>query len=309
LFEDALSRPRSGCGIVLNAYGAGYADRALVTASYIRRLVLPQGWCGEIQTDTYVPITIFTDANILPATIAGIEFVFLPAVAAELAMKSFPEMEENFHETPMLWWKRIVALANSPYELTIALDLDSLPRTGEALADAFGQLRTADLFTVEAPSPYGGSFNNPSTPAPPWLTEAEAADWSSFPERNLGLVGWNLASETTRSLVLLFARAFVREIDSGAAVHGDQTAFREALFLHEHVYASGLYEHRCEPKTCCRHDVTTACAWVHDKEESDVMLHSYSADHEEESVTPYDEDVGALSPPSDQYIGGFGFIR
>ena len=42
--------------------------------------------------------------------------------------------------------------------------------------------------------------------------------WASFPERNLGLVGWNFARESTRALALDFAHAFARELADGAAV-------------------------------------------------------------------------------------------
>ena len=89
---------------------------------------------------------------------------------------------------------------------------------GAAAGEAFAQLRDADLFTAEAPVPFGGSFGAAAAPAPPGLTAAEAAAWAAFPERNLGLVGWNFRRAAARGVALDFARAFARELQGGAAV-------------------------------------------------------------------------------------------
>jgi len=269
----AASRTRKGCGIILSAFGPKYADRALRTAEYLRGLDLPPGWCAdEGEEEVHAKITIFTDVLPLPSHGDGIQVVYLPAAAGALAERTFPVpgAAPRYQASPAVWWKRIVGLLNSPYMLTLALDLDCLPRTGAAAGEAFAQLRDADLFTAEAPVPFGGSFGAAAAPAPPGLTAAEAASWAAFPERNLGLVGWNFRRAAARGVALDFARAFARELQGGAAVRGDQTAFREALFEHR---GRGLREHRCDGATCCRWRADAACAWVHGRGTARALLH------------------------------------
>jgi hypothetical protein len=236
---------------------------------YIRGLALPQDWCGATagaeDHESRASVTIFSDMSHLPdAPGDGVRFVYLPAEAGALADKTFsvPEAAPEYHVTPEIWWKRIVALFHSPYELTLTLDIDSLPTSGAALAGAFADLRDANVFTAQAPMPYGGSFGNKLHPAPPGLTPTETAAWESFPERNLGLVGWNFNSESARAVAVDFARAFVRELETGAAVHGDQTAFREALFQHR----VSVRERLCETTECCRWTGGATCSWLHSHE-------------------------------------------
>lgn len=271
----AFSRQRQGCGIILNAYGKEkYIDRAVQTAKYLHDLEPTQGWCPDEKEEVKAKITIFTDVLPLPEVDGdGTRFVYLPDEAGKLAAKTFavPHSAPSFHASPTVWWKRIVGLLRSPYMRTLTLDLDCLPRTGAAVADAFAQLRDNDLFTAKAPVPYGGSFGVSSAPAPPGLTESQAAAWKAFPERNLGLVGWNFHSESARTLVLDYADAFARELGRGAAVNGDQTAFREALFQHR-ASASGLREVQCAEGTCCRWRADDTCTWVHGRRLAKVLL-------------------------------------
>ena len=129
----AASRTRKGCGIILSAFGPKYADRALRTAEYLRGLDLPPGWCAdEGEEGVHAKITIFTDVLPLPSHGDGIQVVYFPAAAGALAERTFPVpgAAPRYQASPAVWWKRIVGLLNSPYMLTLALDLDCLPRTG-----------------------------------------------------------------------------------------------------------------------------------------------------------------------------------
>ena len=110
--------------------GSGRAPDALAAH---RGLDLPPGWCAdEGEEEVHAKITIFTDVLPLPSHGDGIQVVYLPAAAGALAERTFPVpgAAPRYQASPAVWWKRIVGLLNSPYMLTLALDLDCLPRTG-----------------------------------------------------------------------------------------------------------------------------------------------------------------------------------
>lgn len=256
--------------MLLNAVGVQYTDEAMRAASCILRSADGAGidWCGGHGRRQTLPlVTVYTDQNATvtatiastaPAGVALHHYASLPdrPIGWRIALQSMRLRPRNFQAHPIIWWLRLVALLNAPYELVLMLDVDAaVPLSSASLPFVFERLVRHDMLVVlEDMFPFGASFNRNTKPAPNNLTHADLARFAAFEERNMGLIGWNLGSATSRLVLERLVGSYRREASLGHVRH-DQYSLREALFLTPNVR-----EWRCPTHICCRSYIgTTNC--------------------------------------------------
>eukprot|EP00730_Choanoeca_flexa_P007362 TRINITY_DN12321_c1_g1_i1.p1 TRINITY_DN12321_c1_g1~~TRINITY_DN12321_c1_g1_i1.p1 ORF type:complete len:385 (+),score=35.32 TRINITY_DN12321_c1_g1_i1:136-1155(+) len=169
---------------------------------------------------------------------------------------------------PTLWLRRICATLLTPFAITLNADADSLP-CAPTWSDIFAPMEHSDVASIAAPWPYGGSCNNRNSPAPP--VHHSAHPWPSFPESNLGTIMLNMSALSVQKTLVLYLDAYVREITDyvrlskqsgklGYCIHGDQTAWREAVYMMMDELKTARFKGVCRPKK--KHD-TTGCLIYH----------------------------------------------
>lgn len=136
--------------------------------------------------------------------------------------------------TPALWWKRIWALRHSPWGRTLALDLDA--RLCDPFFKVFEMLgrnpaRPVHVVDSFAPIPFGGSCDRKTEQVQ--IPPNRMSSFTIFPERNLGALAIDNSNADVQKLLNLYEQIYIREMTSAdnKCFLGDQTAWREALFL------------------------------------------------------------------------------
>jgi len=152
-------------------------------------------------------------------------------------------------------WYHAQVMINSPFELTVYLDVDAYPCSGGGISRLLWKLHNSNasfgsLVVSEDIGQCQSTSGDCTKPHPPGMRRSEAKAWQKFGERHAGVVVVNMRK--CRLLMKSFARAIRR---SAGTVTGDQYALREALFMMRKEVPQLVYK----DDEVCRYDKQAVC--------------------------------------------------
>jgi len=239
------------------AIGETYGLIGMKVAARTRSLPAAPGWCPLDPSLDHIPVTLFTD---VPASaLAQALQKDRPGAQVELARRAFfgssvagvsvvPEARlsawdgEQRRDGVLLrhlggWkvrWLHVQAMLQSPYTMTLYLDVDALPCSSRGIARLFQRVANRGAAIgcpiVVAQQKCQSTQGDCHTPHPEMLTEHGLAEWANFTERNAGVVVFDM--RMAKPILQEFARTVKRKAGS---ISGDQYGLREALFKHRHI--------------------------------------------------------------------------
>jgi hypothetical protein len=144
-----------------------------------------------------------------------------------LSMPLIPSFKPFFHESPVIWMKRIVGWLHSPFSKTMAIDADVYVCPGfDSLFDTY--IDNKHLLAATIANTQFGNTNGSKLPLRPGIP---AKEFAQFPERNMGFIIVNTGHPKGLELLALFRDAYARHLnDPNVYILGDQASMREALF-------------------------------------------------------------------------------
>lgn len=235
------------CGVVLGSFGSDeYVSIGTKVAKYIRNLNVSRGWCPEEPGLASVPVAFFTD---FPGYSCpdGIQCFNLEALAPWEGGASKSTGSNSHLGFWKYRWYHSQMLVHSPYELTLSLDVDALPCSGDAITSIFTAFKEKGVSLGSVMHDHSPCAMTPggncSDMSPAGTTNDDMMLWEKFIERNCGFI---LADKRkTKSLFEEWA-ANIRTTE-GIAL-GDQLPYRQALFTHR----NDIKEHIFNEKEVCR---------------------------------------------------------
>jgi len=262
VFKKTSSSNR--CGVVLGAFGSqNYVNIGTKVAKHIRALQVSKGWCTEQPELSSVPVAFFTD----------------------LKDHACPEGVECFGESDMAPWKsadnkiggsnahlgswkyrwyHAQMMVNSPYDLTLYVDVDALPCSGEAIQSLFATFVTKDVVLGSIrhnTNPCAMTGGKCSAMPPVGIMAAEHGEWAKFQERNGGVILADM-----RKMKHIFEEWAMNIDKTAGKALGDQLGYRQALFMHRNK----IKEHTFNESEVCRslpfatHNCNKGC-WISHK--------------------------------------------
>lgn len=215
----------------MGAFGSkSYVDIGDKVINHIKAMKPPKGWCPEQPELDYLPITYFTDLkeHVCPE---GVQCL------TDEAMKKWEGGEKKISgsNSHLGSWKlrfyHAQMIVSSPYDLTLYLDMDALPCSGDAIAKVFSAFK--DGVTL-------GSILKPADPRPSSLAKCDAdlKKCGQEAERNAGVI---LAdTRKTRTLMEEWGEG-IKQLAGKA--DGDQAAYIQVLRKHIKAGDQNLKEH------------------------------------------------------------------
>mmetsp|Transcript_108503 Transcript_108503/g.317447 ORF Transcript_108503/g.317447 Transcript_108503/m.317447 type:complete len:338 (+) Transcript_108503:135-1148(+) len=270
------------CGVVMMASGQGYAATAMRVANRTSRLSARKGWCPLDSELDHVPVTLFTDID--PLTLqryVDFEVAKVGKAVGTSNLRIRPIRELPPWEGPMsnkrlkghlgnwmLRWYHAQIILAAPYTMVTYLDVDALPCTAHGITRLMEKLISQHAF-FGAPMVIDflkcqSSAGDCAVPHPGGINAQELRDWTSFTERNSGVMVMDMRQ--ARPIAKDFASAIVRHAGN---VSGDQFALREALFIHRHDVPqltfndSEVCRYRRPSEIRCETEAKTGCAIHH----------------------------------------------
>ncbi len=200
------------------------------------------------------------------------------------------------HYDHTIWLKRIEAARASPFSVTLWLDNDAYPCVGGVNA-LWRQLAAhVDVVAAVAKEKFGGTGKASWYPGAP-----KQGGFVSFPERNLGTVLVASSRSSVRRMLAEYEATFVRQTsDMRYYLHGDQPAFREALFRASVEWPAGERVRHAEAPTrrLCR--LSGSCGagcW---------FVHKRKAVHDTpRPATPCSLDLGGCEPLQPNHLADY----
>jgi len=235
------SQKQGSCGIVMGAFGSkSYVDIADKVLKHISALEFPKGWCPEQPELDKAQIAFFTDLkdHVCPAGVQCLD---------ETAMASWDGGAKKMSggSSHLGNWKyrfyHAQMLVNSPFDLTLYLDVDALPCSGDAIAKVFSVFKEGATL---------GSILKPESPRPKALEacDADPQKCAQKADRNAGVILADIRK--TKPLFESWSEE-VKKIAGHA--DGDQAAYIIAIRKHIKDNDIDLNEHFFGYKQISRH--------------------------------------------------------
>lgn len=240
LAEHAKDKKQS-CGIVMGAFGSkNYVEIGHKVLDHIKAMKPPKGWCPEQPELDYLPIAFFTDLedHVCPS---GIQCF------SDKDMKPWEGNAKNIGGTNshLGSWKyrfyHAQMIVSSPFDLTLYLDVDALPCSGEAIAKVFSAFK--DGVTL-------GSILKPLDPRPGSLRKCDQdlEKCATKADRNAGVILTD--TRKTKTLMEEWGEG-IKKIAGHA--DGDQAAYIKVLRKYIAQNDTNLKEHFFTSKQISRH--------------------------------------------------------
>lgn len=259
------------CGVVLGGFGsAKYVETGMKVAKYIRSLNISQGWCPEQDLDK-IPVAFFSDKTGLECP-EGVECFGKDNMAPwrhgrmEIARPGSTHLGSWKYR-----WYHAQMLVNSPYELTLYVDVDALPCSGVGIESMFRAFKEgATLGSIKHNHPCGMTMGDCSKYKPKGTAKEDKAEWKHFEERNGGVI----LADIRKTKHIFQEWALRIEATAGAIdVKGDQLAYRQALFNHrketkEHLFTD---EQVCRALPAKDYNCKQGGCWIYHKPEMQAL--------------------------------------
>jgi len=250
LQKSETAQGSASCGVVLGGFGSqNYVNIARKVATHIRALEMPKGWCPEQPGLDKAPVTLFGDKadGVCPE---GVNCLLEKDMAPwEGGDKSIGGQQSHLGSWKFRFYHAQM-LINSPYNLTLYVDVDALPCTGEGVANFFKLAKEGvTLGSIKHEEHLGGGGG-----APPGMKSEDHADWSKWPEHNAGVIYADL--RVTKPMFEEWAEGIKRTAGHAA---GDQFAYRQATFNHRKTFKEHFFNdlqvcrNLSGPKHNCKH--------------------------------------------------------
>jgi len=247
----------AACGVVMMAWGQSYSKLAATVASRTRRLPAHKGWCPLDPELDHIPVALFTDTpkqQLIPCMSQGVRLTEID-VHEEFELDAWMGVEGNDHLNHMLgtWkmrWYHAQSILQSPYKLSLYLDVDALPCSAHGISSLFHELvQEKALFgsTLVLVKKCHMTNGNCTFPHPPDLEKQKALEWKNFTERNSGVL---VVDKKAKPILEEWGTVIKR---MAGQVMGDQYALREALFKYRDTIPQHIYS---DKKVCRYHNAT-----------------------------------------------------
>lgn len=243
--------------------GKSYMDIGTKVAQHIRAIKVKRGWCPDQPKLASVPVALFTDFKDF-ACPEGVQCFSEKDMAPwNGASKNIGGNNAHLGSWKFRWYHAQM-LIKSPFPLTLYLDIDALPCSGDAIASIFATFKDKSVSLgsiMHDSNPCASSGGSCNALQPSNITNEDKKEWSHFSERNAGVILADLRK--TRPIFEEWARNI--ENTAGKAT-GDQLGYRQALFRHR----KDLAEYHFKPTEVCRslpaaqHNCKKGC-WIEHK--------------------------------------------
>jgi len=231
------------CGIVMGAFGSSsYVGTGDKVVNHIRKYHLPKGWCPEQpELEGPVPFAYFTDLkdHVCPE---GVQcFPETKMDAWDGGNKKMGGAVSHLGSWKYRYWHAQM-LVHSPFDLTLYIDVDALPCSGEALAKVFSIFKNGNVTL--------GSILKPNNPHPSGLEacDADLEKCAEKADRNCGVIVADLRK--TKKLFEDWSEG-IKKIAGHA--DGDQAAYIKTLRQHLKDKDVDIKEHYFPYKQISRH--------------------------------------------------------
>jgi len=298
---DFASKPKAKCGVVMMAMGKEYSKIAYKVATRTRMMEVPKNWCPYDHKLNYIPVTLFSDLpvpNFLQSAPATIKFraetnasvdntedldalevgnVNVDDVIDGVDVEPESSMKEwkgpktlNLARHLGSWklrWYHVQSMLNSPYALTLYLDVDALPCTAKGISRLMHKITDSDAAVgtpiVADDRPCGSTNNDCVDPHPKFNADRneDIHKWKRFHERNAGV----MVIDMKKGRPILKEYAYQLQKMAGN-IAGDQFALRVALFKNQNltqVIFPNTEVCRYKPAGSCETDEKAGCAIHH----------------------------------------------
>jgi len=279
------------CGVVMVAIGEGYGKVGMKVAAHTRSLPVSLGWCPLDPALGHIPVTLYTDvpsedlqlslqeedpdAAVSLTRYAHGSTIADVTVLPETALAPWDGTDDDGQLLRHLggWrvrWLHVRAMLQSPYMMTLYLDVDALPCSSNGISRLLWAVvnKGAAIGTpsVVAAQRCQSTSGDCSDPYPAYVdelgqdaAERELLEWEAFTERNAGVVV--IDGRAAKPILEEFA-AVVK--DRAGTVKGDQYALREALFKYRKEIPQLLFHDTEVCRYSHEHTCDTGCQVEHE---------------------------------------------
>lgn len=225
----------------MGAFGSNsYVDIADKVVKHIQAMKFPKGWCPEQPELDKVQIAFFTDNkdHVCPD---GVQCFSEKAMAPWEGHGGTMSGGSSHLGSWAYRWYHAQVLINSPFDLSLYLDVDALPCSGDAIAKIFSVFKEGATL---------GSILKPSNPRPSGLEECDAdlKKCAEKADRNCGVILADIRK--TKPLFETWAEEIKK---TAGKADGDQAGYIKALRKHIQDNDAGIKEHFFTSKEISRH--------------------------------------------------------